>query len=1726
MKPTPTTQPMPPSLTGNIQTNPQQATDPAQQAPGSPNSFRDVMPVSAKKSFARSAKATLYSEDSENLDDAQALQTALAHGVDAVEHGHTVSAESSVNDIRYAQASVDDATSAGAENELPHPSASPAHASESLPAVASTGFSTAVMAGVAIGGVALAGSGSARTEIADTAAPVFTSSQTVKVEENTATTHVIHTVKVTDAHSVKYTLVADAVDNNSFTLDEKTGDLRFQNSPDYETKTSYAVKIKVTDTAGNSSEQLLAVDVLNVTDVVEINGTDQPDNFNFIKGTEIYKITAGAGDDNLTGGPSSDTLLGGDGNDILRGGAGIDMMDGGAGNDRLVVVGDISAGGKVDSDDDTAALGFALTDLNGLDLNEDADGSAETIIGGDGDDTLYVYGTADLSHMAISGIEHIEIRSDVTFDTHFLADLTRTGRITLTGDGSSTIRLNGGMSDDPLTLDLTQVNSVELARIGQIYIGDNVILKISSLADLGGARILTGSGRIVATDTNIDLSSDYSVSKELAVTNADGSSALGMTTVLDHEINAYTAYRETPEPSYGAKALGDGAYSLFGSNEDDLIQGGTGNDVLYSRNGNDVLSGKGGNDRYVIDGVGHKTIVDTEGNGDTLDLSQLKSGATVDLAFGGSAGDAQIVLGSGAAITGKVPLDIFVTEDLSGSFEDDVATVRGLLDDLIAKVRSIQPDSQFGAGSFVDKPVYPFGEEWSGDYVYKTDAKIAADESAMKAAFDNMVVHSGSDGPEAQLEALYQIALRTIEDDQSRATAEDEIGFRPGSLRFVVLATDAPYHMAGDDATAGANNGDIVLDGKPAGTGEDYPSVAMVKAALLQANIYPIFAISDVADEYKDLVSQLGVGGVVGLSYDSSDLINAVKTALTNYRADFIENLIGTKQNDTLSGNSLANHIDGLDGDDVIAGLSGNDTIHGGAGTDTVKFTGHYGVNDSKNDYTFNDKGDYWLVQDNRAGSPDGIDTIFKDVERFQFSDGVINSGSILEKSSQIFNEAGDGGYFLTMFKLAQASYYHPDSLQSYTGMTVATPSDRQTTSIQGINFAISAEDLNLSGPSGAIHESGSVYSDGYFVAYENPAVGIKNSSVALVGRSQDALFLTFRGTDISDGLGDGWDDAVDMKGHYDRFAPLFTGLDSYLSEHPEIKTVYVGGHSLGGEMANMYMQRHQDTSTLQYRSVTFEAANKGTEGSNILLDASSMDDPRAIGFEMRGDPVPDLSLSETRIGDGQFNYGNTVYLEYETRSALVPHGLSVIETEFNRVAAVLADSDLVSQNSRYYVDDNNDGVIVTTGQAQILDSDAATGVTELIAPAVDILTDLSISTPGIDPAALMAKAVSLAIKEIAIQNNLDSYFPLKQAASDILQENLSEYRDTGLYNFNTVWSDKPVDEHQLHALVLRPFGLDANESYTLPQHGVDAIVVSSEEWGLPDSNFAVNAQFSDHQVLLVGNGAQNELVGSAFNDVLIGSGDRDVLIGGAGDDWLYGNYYSGFVDAIADRPAWLNEIMARTSVNSHLDSKTTVDDVSYLYGGSGNDFLICSGDNDYCFIDVTAGSSSSNNLNMANVDHVTQFNQGLDTDYLVFSAAQLNIDYSNLGNWDWTSKNLGLSYLPDAKQAPNLLLFKDLEEHVFKIDNLSDYTDGNDYLKDNETNLLTANDPPDTKPAWVLVKNGSESGYSDLYFDPDGNVDYNDTYLVAHINQTAYSDFSAKNILVLPRFTDLVLHG
>lgn len=105
--------------------------------------------------------------------------------------------------------------------------------------------------------------------VVDTQAPIFTSSNSVSVQENQTKAL---TVKATDINSISYAL--SGTDSQSFTINSTTGVITFKTAPDYETKKSYIIIITARDSKNNSDTQTISITILDIKEVAEVSESD------------------------------------------------------------------------------------------------------------------------------------------------------------------------------------------------------------------------------------------------------------------------------------------------------------------------------------------------------------------------------------------------------------------------------------------------------------------------------------------------------------------------------------------------------------------------------------------------------------------------------------------------------------------------------------------------------------------------------------------------------------------------------------------------------------------------------------------------------------------------------------------------------------------------------------------------------------------------------------------------------------------------------------------------------------------------------------------------------------------------------------------------------------------------------------------------------------------------------------------------------------------------------------------------------------------------------------------------------------------------------------------------------------------------------------------------------------------------------------------------------------
>lgn len=223
--------------------------------------------------------------------------------------------------------------------------------------------------------------------------------------------------------------------------------------------------------------------------------------------------------------------------------------------------------------------------------------------------------------------------------------------------------------------------------------------------------------------------------------------------------------------------------------------------------------------------------------------------------------------GAGCLFAGEdLAVDLYLLQDLSGSFSDDLPNLVAAIEGLVARGEDGQLPAGFrlGAGSFTDKPLRPFGDP-DQDYSFRSAVAITDDLPKVSEAIRAFTIGSGGNtGQEAQFEAMIEVL-----------GAMDDVGFRPDARKFLVIVTDATAHVEGDWQDAPAQE-DGMADGDS--LNEDYPSRATLQERLAATNVTPIFLVASGAAQafYRQFTEDGGSGVVIPITSDSSGLLDAL----------------------------------------------------------------------------------------------------------------------------------------------------------------------------------------------------------------------------------------------------------------------------------------------------------------------------------------------------------------------------------------------------------------------------------------------------------------------------------------------------------------------------------------------------------------------------------------------------------------------------------------------------------------------------------------------------------------------------------------------------------------------------------------------------------------------------------------------------------------------------------
>ena len=106
-------------------------------------------------------------------------------------------------------------------------------------------------------------------ELVDTNAPVFTSGDTGSIDENVAPGTLVYDADANDASAISFALSGG--DSADFTIDSKTGLVTINQSPDFESKSSYSFNVVATDSQSKEATQDVVITVNDIEEGKTIN---------------------------------------------------------------------------------------------------------------------------------------------------------------------------------------------------------------------------------------------------------------------------------------------------------------------------------------------------------------------------------------------------------------------------------------------------------------------------------------------------------------------------------------------------------------------------------------------------------------------------------------------------------------------------------------------------------------------------------------------------------------------------------------------------------------------------------------------------------------------------------------------------------------------------------------------------------------------------------------------------------------------------------------------------------------------------------------------------------------------------------------------------------------------------------------------------------------------------------------------------------------------------------------------------------------------------------------------------------------------------------------------------------------------------------------------------------------------------------------------------------------
>ncbi|MEZ5100904.1 MAG: hypothetical protein R3C15_14110 [Thermoleophilia bacterium] len=372
------------------------------------------------------------------------------------------------------------------------------------------------------------------------------------------------------------------------------------------------------------------------------------------------------------------------------------------------------------------------------------------------------------------------------------------------------------------------------------------------------------------------------------------------------------------------------ANQLDGGEGADTLTGGGGDDTLTGGAGPDALAGGAGDDEYVF-GPTPAAETDTvtelaaEGDGDRLAFVGPEA-ANVDLAAGGTT----VATTASRAVRVGAAGQAANLEHARGGDGNDTLTGNDGANELTGG----RGDDQLRGGAGPDVLRGGAGsdalEGGTGDDAY---AFSAPDQGAET---DVVTEAPGGGRDVLDLSATGAATVNLGSTDATLATQASRT-IRVGSAGQAANLEDV-VTGAGNDSITGNASDNVLTPGAGSdtvagGAGDDTYAIAPGAVAETETLV-------ETATGGTDTIALLGsVGGQIDLGSATTALGSLGRTTLVvpgARQAAFLEDVLGSAGDDTITGSAASNRLSGLAGADRLAGGDGDDVLDGGAGGDAL----------------------------------------------------------------------------------------------------------------------------------------------------------------------------------------------------------------------------------------------------------------------------------------------------------------------------------------------------------------------------------------------------------------------------------------------------------------------------------------------------------------------------------------------------------------------------------------------------------------------------------------------------------------------------------------------------------------------------------------------------------------------------------------------------------------------